>query len=69
MGPPGGLLASGSEDMTVRVWEVESSRLVWVLVGHTSGVCALAGLPGGLVASGLEDGAIVIWRVAGALDL
>ena len=53
----------------MRVWEVESSRLVWVLVGHTSGVCALAGLPGGLVASGLEDGAIVIWRVAGALDL
>ena len=56
--------------MTVRVWEVESSRLVWVLVGHTSThQHTLAGLPGGLVASGLEDGAIVIWRVAGALDL
>ena len=34
-GLPGGLLASGSDDNTVRVWEVESGRLVRALAGHT----------------------------------
>ena len=42
---PGGLLASGSYDCTVRVWEVESGRLVRALAGHTAAVSALAGLP------------------------
>ena len=45
-GLPGGLVASGSRDKTVRVWEVESGRLVRTLAGHTDYVWALAGLPG-----------------------
>ena len=44
---PGGLVASGSSDNTVRVWEVESGRLVRTLAGHTAEVKALAVLPGG----------------------
>ena len=66
-GLPGGLLASGSGDRTVRVWEVESGRLVRTLAGHTGGVRALAGLPGGLVASGSDDSTVAVWRVADAV--
>ena len=65
---PGGLVASGSEDETVRVWEVGSGRLVRALAGHTGSIHALAVLPGGLVASaGSYDGAVVVWRVADAV--
>ena len=66
-GLPGGLLASGSFDKTVRVWEVESGRLVRTLAGHTSAVLALAGLPGGLVASGSGDSTVVVWRGVNAI--
>ena len=66
-GLPGGLLASGSGDDTVRVWEVESGRLVRTLAGYTDEVRALAGLPGGLVASGSHDNTVAVWRVADAV--
>ena len=66
-GLPGGLVASGSGDNTVRVWEVESGRLVRTLAGHTGGVRALSGLPGGLVASGSKDNTFAVWRVADAV--
>ena len=64
---PGGLVASGSVDKTVRVWEVESGRLVRTLAGHTDSVTALASLPGGLLASGSEDSMVVVWRIADAV--
>ena len=64
---PGGLLASGSNDNTVRLWEVESGRLVRTLAGHTGYVNALAGLPGGLLASGSADRNVAVWRVADAV--
>ena len=66
-GLPGGLVASGSVDKTVRVWEVESGRLVRTLAGHTHYVEALAGLPGGLLASGSDDNTVAVWRVADAV--
>ena len=66
-GLPGGLLTSGSFDKTVRVWDVESGRLVRTLAGHTDYVFALAGLPGGLVASASDDRTVAVWRVADAV--
>ena len=60
---PGGLVASGSLDQTVRVWKVGSGRLVRTLVGHTSFVFALAVLPGGLLASGSYDKTVRVWEV------
>ena len=56
----------GSKDSTVRLWEVESGRLVRTLAGHTGSVCTLAGLPGGLVASGPGDRTVAVWRVVDA---
>ena len=39
-GAAGGLVASGSGDNTVQVWEVESGRLVRTLARHTGAVYA-----------------------------
>ena len=66
-GLPEGLVASGSFDNTVRVWDVESGRLVRTLAGHTDFVRALSGLPGGLMASGSDDMTIAVWRIADAI--
>ena len=47
-----GLLASGSFDQTIAVWEVVTGERFRVLRGHTAGVTALVALPGGRLASG-----------------
>ncbi len=62
---PQGLLASGSDDKTVRVWNVAVRTCVAELQGHTGEVCALAALPDGRLASGSsdEDGEIRVWEL------
>ena len=37
--PQGGTLASGSDDKTVKLWEVRSGKLLRTLEGHQSAVC------------------------------
>ena len=60
---PRGLLASGSYDKTVRVWNVAARTCVAVLQGHTGCVHALAAFPDGRLASGSEDGEIRVWEL------
>src|SRR5258708_16232663 len=61
----GQLVASGSFDGMVKLWEAASGRLLATLQGHTSGVMgmALSG-DGQLVASGSEDGTVRLWEAA-----
>ena len=47
-----GTLATGSGDMTVRVWDLASGEVVRVLKGHTDTVRSLCGLPGALERGG-----------------
>jgi WD40 repeat protein len=58
---PDGKLASGSADVTVRVWDVASGACMLTLAGHTSHVFALAVLPDGKLASGSHDNKIRVW--------
>jgi WD40 repeat protein len=57
----GGLLAAGSPDGTVRVWNVHTGHQKWTLTGHTSIVWSLAPMPNGMLASGSMDCTVRVW--------
>ena len=57
----GGLLASGSEDNTVRIWSAEDGSERHVLRSHEGWVKALCSLGGVLLASASDDNTVRIW--------
>jgi len=57
-------LVSGSSDGKIKVWNLESGRLLHSLEGHTGSVCALEFTPNGRqIVSGSKDGTIKIWNL------
>ncbi len=59
------MLASGSDDQTVRIWDVETGQCLKVLRGHTNWVRSVAFSPAGdLLASSSDDHTIRLWEVA-----
>ena len=57
------LLASGSNDCSLRIWDVDAGAPLGVLQGHTRGVNSVASLGGGRLLSGSEDGSLRVWDV------
>ena len=58
----GEILASGSEDTTIRLWNITTSQCLKTLQGHTSWVKSLAFSPNGqLLASGSYDQTVKLW--------
>ena len=65
--PDGSLLASASNDKTIKIWRTSDYSLLYTLTGHSAAVQALAFSPdGSLLASGAAtpDGSIILWSTA-----
>ena len=58
------LLASGSSDGTVKLWDVVNQTDLATLMGHVGGVASVAFSPNGLLlAAGAADGTVKLWEV------
>jgi len=58
-----GIVISSSNDMTIRVWNIEEGECINVLRGHKATVIGLAKLNGSLIASTSTDKTIRIWDI------
>jgi tricorn protease-like protein len=64
------VLASASEDKTVRIWDMANWQTVRTLVGHKKDVCGVAFSPdGSRLASASADGTVRVWDAATGQEL
>ena len=56
-------LASGSDDHSVRVWDLITGEAVAVLIGHADWIRAVDYTPDGGLVSGSLDGTIIKWNI------
>jgi WD40 repeat protein/translation initiation factor IF-1 len=68
--PDGKILASGSSDTKIKLWNAETGLELQTLTGHTVGVNALAFSPDGkTLASGGADKLVKLWSVENGQEL
>jgi WD40 repeat protein len=57
------LLASSSEDKTVRIWNLTTNTCKFILTGHTDIVRGLKQITPNILASGSDDRTIKLWDI------
>ena len=63
--PNGKIVASGSKDNTIKLWNASNSTLISTLTGHSNSVNSVAFSPNGdKIASGSKDNTIKLWNVS-----
>jgi WD40 repeat protein len=68
--PNGKTVVSGSEDITLRLWDVGSGREVKTIKGHTNSVTSIAYSPDGkTLISGSSDNTLRLWDVTTGLEV
>ena len=55
------ILASGSNDKTIKIWDIESRAIMSILSGHTEYISALCYMEEGVFVSGSNDKSLIIW--------
>ncbi len=64
------MIASGSDDYTVKLWDVASGKEITTLKGHGGPVDSVAISPDGrMIASGGWDDTVKLWDLGEYLDL
>ena len=68
--PDGKYIASGSADRTIKIWEIDTKRLIYTLKGNEDSVFLINFSPDGRrIISGSADGSIRIWDVTSGKEL
>lgn len=61
--PNGRIIASGSNDETINIWDAKTGKLLRTLEGHTRGVNSVKiARDGNTIVSGADDGTIRVWN-------
>ena len=55
------ILASGSGDKNIKIWNIKDRSIMSTLSGHTKGVNALCYVKEGVFVSGSDDNSLIIW--------
>jgi WD40 repeat protein len=61
---PAGPLVCGSDDKTIRIWNLSNRRCDFTLRGHEGSVSVLTCLQNGHLVSGSADKTVSIWDAA-----
>ena len=60
----GNILASGSGDRSIKIWNAENGQLIRTLNGHTNSVISVAFGEGNVLASVSDDNSVNIWNIS-----
>jgi WD40 repeat protein len=64
-----GNLASSSADKTIRIWNLNTGKLIKILSGHTNRVVSIVALDNAHLASASWDQTIRIWNIYNGVNL